>query len=290
MTYLLILAGIAVLVVVTLDQMATILATGRTSGSLVPRLTSVVWRAALGLHHRWPSHRRLSVVGIAMLVAAPALWATGLWVGWSLIAASDGEAVVEAETGASASLAARVYFAGFNLFTLGLGDVRPGSDGWRLVAVLASFMGLAMITLGVSYLVPVVSAATERRHLARALRQLGRTPEEMLAHEELLVDELVAARSTMALVTEQHLTHPVLRYYHAVEESLSLAVRTVATWEALEVLAERRRSEGQPPDPRLDLVLRAVAELGRAMAEDEDLPDRDLRAALLASDGHGPPS
>ncbi len=288
-TLLLILAGVAVLAVVTVDQMATILATGRTSGSLVPRLTALVWRGALATHRRWPSHRRLSIVGIALLVAAPALWATGLWLGWTLIVASDAEAAVEAESGASASLLARIYFAGFNLFTLGLGDVRPGSDGWRLVAVLASFMGLATITLGVSYLVPVVSAATERRHLARSLRQLGRTPQELLTHEDLFVDELMASRSTMAKVTEQHLTHPVLRYYHAVEDSLSLAVRTVAVWEALEALERRRHDRGADPDPRVPLLLRTVAELGRAMAERDGLPDDELRRVLLAADGHPDP-
>lgn len=284
-------AGIVVLIVVTVDQMTTILATGRTSGSFVPRLTSVLWRLALASHRRWPSHRRLSVVGMVMLAAAPVLWSTGLWAGWSLIMSSDGQAAVESETGDPASSLARIYFAGFNLFTLGLGDVRPGTDGWRLAAVLASFMGLTTITLGVSYLVPVVSSATERRHLARLLRQLGATPEELLKHPGLFVDEAMAARSAMALVTEQHLTHPVLRHYHAAEESLSLAVRTEATWTALRRLADQQEQSGGGVDPRIELLLRSLSELAESMTDraDRDRDGRDtaqLMDQLLAADGH----
>lgn len=145
-------------------------------------------------------------------------------------------------------------------------------------------MGLSMITLGISYLVPVVSAATERRQLARLLLQLGDDPDAVRKHWERNVEALMSAQGTIALVTEHHLTHHVLRYYHADDEPLSLAVRTSVVWSALRRGPPAGGESDEPPDPRVDLLLAALVDLACAMTRAEE-DEHEVMAALLRADG-----
>ena len=51
------------------------------------------------------------------VVAVPIWWMTTLWLGWSLVFMSSEQAVVDARTGEPSSTTARVYFAGYSLWS-----------------------------------------------------------------------------------------------------------------------------------------------------------------------------
>jgi hypothetical protein len=227
MNLLLVVLGTAVLVVVTIDQFATIAGTGAGSGLIVHRLNDGLWRLALRLHRIWPSHRRLAVVGTCLLVLTPLVWILGLWVGWTAIFAASTDAVVDGQGREPATLLGRIYFAGFSLFTLGLGDLHPGTDGWRMLTVLAALMGLAMVTLSITYLVPVVQAATAKASLSRTLGQFELADETGARSDDqsAVIQQLTSVVVDINEMSDAHLTHQALRYYHAVEDAGSLAVQ-----------------------------------------------------------------
>ena len=59
-----------------------------------------------------------------------------------------------------------IYFVGYTLTTLGTGDFVPSGTWWDLLSVLATFSGLALVTLSITYAIPVIQAVAQKRTLA----------------------------------------------------------------------------------------------------------------------------
>jgi hypothetical protein len=51
----------------------------------------------------------------------------------------------------------KIFYTGYTLSTLGLGDMEPEGNFWDILAIL-SFTGLILISIAITYLIPVVSA------------------------------------------------------------------------------------------------------------------------------------
>ena len=62
---------------------------------------------------------------------------------------------------------------------LGNGDYAP-TGAWRVVTMVASASGLMIVTLSITYLVPLLSAVVEKRALAGRISILGSTVPEMV--------------------------------------------------------------------------------------------------------------
>ena len=176
--FILTLLGAALLVVVLFD-MATTTLTMRGAGPLTSRIMHGMWR---GLLSTVPpgAHRRLAAGGIVIVVTSIMGWVILLWIGWSLVFLGGRGAVIATNSGLPAGFRDIVYFAGFTLFTLGLGDFRPAGSGWQIVTAACAANGLLALTMAVTYLMPVLSAATAKRQLAAGIHCLGSTPDGIL--------------------------------------------------------------------------------------------------------------
>lgn len=148
----LVLGGAVLLLVAFLDAIETMLAPEAGGGPVTRRVCS----ASVQLMRRGtparlrPGMRAYS--GPAVLLFTGILWVLGMWAGWTMISASDPEAVVDAQTNVPATVADRVYFVAFVIFTLGVGDFVPGPGSWRIATSIATFGGLFLITLTITYL------------------------------------------------------------------------------------------------------------------------------------------
>jgi hypothetical protein len=177
---------------------------------------------------------------IALLVLG--MWLVLLWLGWSIIFASDPDAVLLADTDDPAGLVDRVYFAGFSLFTLGVGDVHGGSGWWRLSADLAALNGLFLVTVAVSYVLSVTSAVADRRGTAAIVSGLGLTGRQIVLGtwdgQRLsgLEAQLAQLAPQLARIAEQHLAKPVLHFFHSAERHTALEPSIVALHDALLLL------------------------------------------------------
>ena len=164
MNLLLVVLGTAVLVVVTIDQFATIAGTGAGSGLVVRRLNDGLWRLALRVHRMWPSHRRLAVIGTGLLVLTPLVWILGLWVGWTAIFAASTDAVVDGQ--------GREPATGFTLFLDSILRAAPPPPAIRRIFMphgapprtIAALRGKGRVV--VAGLAPVADDAAEARRLS----------------------------------------------------------------------------------------------------------------------------
>ena len=99
------------------------------------------------------------------------------------------------------------------------------SDGvWPILTDIATFIGLFIVTLSITYLVSLVSAAVSRRALAPEITIYGETGQEVVhAHwdgerlSQQLPSTIQALTSQLLQVTQQHLAYPVLHHFHAVD-------------------------------------------------------------------------
>ena len=291
----LLLSGIALLLLVVFDALWTTLAP-HGAGPVTKGLARGLWKLGLAVHRRaGGAHRLLALVGPSLLFIAFLWWVTGLWAGWTMVFASSEGAVHVAQTGVPADLASRIYFVGFTLFTMGNGDYVPSADGWEITTAVASLSGLFVVTLAITYLVPVVSAVTGKRKLAAHLDDLGRTPHDTLRtawdgqgfssfeqHLGQLVPEL-------EMHTQRHLAYPVVHYFHSADRRTAAGPALAAYAEALRLMAHGLPAEVRPAPAVLLPARRAVRDYLRTLRDgfvapsDDTPPLPDL--AKLAADG-----
>jgi hypothetical protein len=196
---------------------------------------------------------------VVVLVA----WITTVLAGWSLVfLASDG--VVRSSSGATASIVDRLYFTGYTVFTLGNGDFRPVGGTWQLATVAATGTGLVLVTLSITYLVPVASAVAQRRQLATYIAALGDDAADIVARAwdgagfASLSQHLVALAPLVNTAGQHHLAYPVLHYYHSADPASAAAPRLVDLALAVEALANGVAPELRPDPAALGPVERAI--------------------------------
>ena len=255
MTALLVLAGFAAVAAAVLDAVVTTLGAGSGGGPITTRLTDLTWRA-LRATARGPLHGLLPFGGVVVQLTTVLTWVVLLWAGWTAVFSSTDMAVVAATTGEPADTAARIYYAGFVVFTLGVGDFVPGAAPWQVLTATASFIGLFIVTLSITYLVSVVSAAVSRRGLAREITIHGETGEQIVRAfwdgqrlSQQLPATIQALTSQLLQMTQQHLAYPVLHHFHAADHRSAAPRALAALDDALVVL-----SAALPPAQRPEAV------------------------------------
>jgi hypothetical protein len=234
-------AGVALLVLVFMDVAQTTL-TVNGSGWLSRRLALIIWRPLRDIHRRYPSHRLLALAGPLVILALTLAWFALLWGGWSLVYASDDMSVVQGMSKQPADVSQLLYFVGFTIITLGIGDYVPQGDFWEVLTVVASLSGFFLLTMVITYIMSVLSAAVNARAFASQVSGLGQSAEQFLRAGwdgqsfrslDLPLSEL---SWSVAAMGKRYLAYPVLQYYHARQASDSPVVGLLVLDEALTLL------------------------------------------------------
>ncbi|MDG4832511.1 potassium channel family protein [Solwaraspora sp. WMMD1047] len=171
------------------------------------------------------------------------------------------------DSGSPAGGWSRFYFAGFSIFTLGVGDYVPGTASAQIATNFAVLSGLFLITLGITYLMQVVSAVVDKRTIAGHIAALGTDPVDILRRNwdgtrfsPMFEQHLTSLTPEVIRLGERHLAYPVLHYFHA-------ETRTKAAPAGLTVLdgVVLILRVGVHPKHRADIA--AVEPLGWALRE-----------------------
>ena len=256
--------GLLSVAVALVDLAWTAVAAGSGAGPIARRLASRTWSAALALHRRRPSHARLAFAGVTIVFIVLGAWLALALCGWTLVFASTDGAVRNATSGDPADLVDRVYFTGYTLFTLGNGDFKPGSGTWQIATVAAAGTGLMVVTLSLTYLVPVASAVAQRRSLASYIHSLGEDAQQVLTRAwtgqdfGALTQHLTALTPLVHTAREQHHTYPVLHYFHSTDRASAAAPNIVVLAQAIDLLRYGVTEQVRPPTSAvgpLDLAL-----------------------------------
>ncbi|MDP8961552.1 MAG: two pore domain potassium channel family protein [Actinomycetota bacterium] len=310
--------GAVLLTATAYDLVRTVFDVGQGGGPITGRASKLLWQGVLALRARGVSHRTVERLGLAVVISVVGTWLVAIWMGWTLVLSGDPDAVVETGTSRPATFWERAYFAVTSQFVLGNGEFQGGTTGWRFVVGATSVTGLLVVTLSITYLLPIIDAASDRRRLAGTIFALGDTPQEIVlsvwngSNVAELHDHLTTLLPSLTSMGQRHLAYPVLHFFHSSSRRTAIAPALAALDEALGIIrygleaTEResssftavRRAIGEflptlqlfpigdevPPTPRLDR-LRAC---GVPMRQDEEFAssleaDSRRRCLLLAT-------
>jgi hypothetical protein len=252
--------GLLLIGVVVEDVIATTLTLGEGTGPLTRRVLRLAWRGLFGLQRRRGGRKLLGNAGALLLAVTVMIWVALFWGGWSLVFLGSGT-VIDASTGERASALDVVYYAGYAVFTLGVGDFVADEAGWRVMTFLASFSGLVLVTFTITYLFSVVSAVVSRRAVATQIHCLGDSAEDILVRgwdggsfSPAFTSHLIALSAQLASVAEQHLAYPVLHYFRSREARASAPVAASRLDNAV-VLLEAAVAQPARPSSRRDVPI-----------------------------------
>lgn len=257
-------AGVVVLMMTLVDVVWTTLGT-HGGGPVSRHVTEPLWKLFVALHRRKPHHRLLSFAGSVLLATMVVFWVACVWAGWVLIFSSDSWSIAGSHDGAPADLAGRIYFVAYSMSSMGNGDFQPQGAGWRLVTSVMTLSGLGSLTLTITFLLEVLSAAVQKRALAVYVQDLGGSPRTILERSwtgesfDSLEQHLVQLTGMVHLYAEQHLAYPVLHYFHGEQKRSSSTLGIARLHETVLLL-----SEGVAPEKRL--APQATAPLRAAIA------------------------
>ena len=253
MSAILAILGVIIITCISLDLILTTIHSGG-AGFIAGPLSAWIFHSVKVICGNNRSHWLLNYAGLIVVFVVLTFWVAGLWIGFDLLYLAREDSLIAQSTGKSASFWEKFYYAGYSLSTLGIGDVVPNSDGYRVITILNALTGLVLITLSVTYLVPVLSAVSFKRKLSTFIYHMGGTPVEILrngwdgkqfTYLEPCLQEL---NGMILLYSENHLVYPVLHYFHRNKEKFSTQLNLVKLDEALTIALNvfPRESLGNP--------------------------------------------
>lgn len=232
------------------------------------RLTALVGRSTYRLI-LWLSGKNgrnpwLNNIGLATIFITLTLWIVLLWTGFSMIYLSDERSVLVGTDKSPTDTFEKIYHVGYTLSTLGIGDYVPGNNFWRVFTSFVSFVGLVTITMSITYLVPVISNAIQKRSLSLQISSFGETPEEIVINSYNGKDfsEAGTALSSLSgeifLHTQNQVAYPILHHMHSSNPSENIVLKITALDEALTILMFHVPAEMQPNHLQIQSVRRAI--------------------------------
>lgn len=230
--------GFGLTLLVTVDLIWTTLWIDGGAGPLSDNLTSLLWKILRKINNKL----LLNISGPLILIAILLSWFLIVWLGVTLIFAANPESIVNPSTGDPVSWIERIYFSGFTIFTLGIGDYTPQSGFFQLVTAFSSGLGMMVLTLSVSYVISVVDAVVQKRSFSRSISGLGRNSIELINkvwngqdfHQFDLI--LSTVNTQITELTQQNQAFPLLQYYHSESVEKTSAVNIIVLDEALSLL------------------------------------------------------
>ncbi|SFS10070.1 hypothetical protein SAMN05216559_3654 [Halomicrobium zhouii] len=242
--------GLVLLVVTIVDILWTTLWVDGGSGPLSARLTTWTWR---GLRRIGDTRSRaLSLAGPIILTLTLVTWVGLIWGGWTLVFAGGENALLAARDDVPVTWSGRIFFVAYTMFTMGNGDFYPPAGIWQIAASLTTASGMLFVTMGVSYVLSVLGAVSNKRSFASSVSGMGAESETVVCSAwdgedfdglHLPLNSLASRLDTLA---DQHKSYPILHYYHSEQAKHASAMAVAVFDESMTVLRFGVLDEDQP--------------------------------------------
>ncbi|TPX72683.1 hypothetical protein SpCBS45565_g00073 [Spizellomyces sp. 'palustris'] len=177
--------GVIIVFITLQDVMLTTLSI-RTSGPI----TKVLTRAVGELRHlvrttvrsQWFAHHVMRFFGLLSLIMTIVVWFALIWTGFTFLFSWQDDAVISDTDGRPANIGELIYFTGFCLFTVGMGDLRPNPKYkiFEILTTVCSGVGYLLVSVASTYVFMAVQAAAASRVFASKLSWMGGTPNDIL--------------------------------------------------------------------------------------------------------------
>ncbi|WP_366186528.1 potassium channel family protein [Flavobacterium ovatum] len=258
MNYFVFFLGVLLLIITINDLINTSLSV-RGAGFLTRRLSKFVWSLVLLISKKTQRKKILDLGGAIILVSILVNWILLIWISASLLFISYPDSLMNVETNTRTTIMNKIFFTGYTLSTLGLGDMEPAGPFWDVLTAILSFAGLILISIAITYLLPVVSAEIVKRRISVYINTLGTSVEDILMNYwngkdfKELEQPFVSLTDSIILHAQNHKAYSVLHFFHSSDKKEAFVINLINLDEALTVLLHNVSAEQQPS---LNVLLR----------------------------------
>jgi hypothetical protein len=251
MDYFLLIAGLLLVILAILDALWTTLWVDGGAGLLSAPLSSALWAGCKAVTGS-DKHKALSLAGPFILITIILTWILMLLGGWSMVLASWPYSLEHAETGETPSAIGYIYFVASGMFTMGNGEYVTYAGGWQLVAGMVSGSGMFIVTLSVTFILSVITGVANKRSFTNQVTGMGDTSIQFLLSHwdgkqfrslDLLLTGLA---SELSRLNEQHMSYPLLHYYHSAKAKKATALAITVLDEATTILQHGLHDDYKP--------------------------------------------
>ncbi|GHA81909.1 ion channel [Pontibacter akesuensis] len=206
----------------------------------------------------------LGYAGPAVLVSILLVWIAGFWLGFFVALLSETDSVVHSVTKTPAGTVEKLYYAGFTLSTLGIGDYVASNDFWRIVTDVAAYSGLVFITTSITYFLPVLSAVGLQSTLSLYISGMGKTPQQMLTKSwngkdfSSFFDNTSDLCQMLIKHTMNHHSYPVIHHFHNSQPKLSITPAIVLLDEAYQLLGNALQQDVAVDEVKMSMLQTAL--------------------------------
>lgn len=256
--------GFVILIITATDLINTSLSV-RGAGFITRRLSKAIWKLLLRLNKNRGNRKILEKGGSIILVSILINWLILIWFSASLLFISQVDSLKNVETNTSTTVVSKIFYTGYTLSTLGLGDIEPDGAFWEILTSILSFTGLILISIAITYLIPVVSAEIEKRKVSVYITTLGCSVEEILLNhwngkDFKQLEHSFANLTTMIILHAQnHKVYSVLHFFHTSNKKEAFVLNLTNLDETLTVLLHDVPAENRPSQHILMGLRKAIS-------------------------------
>lgn len=264
MNYYIFFLGLCILLIITFDLIRTALSVSG-PGFLSRRISKTIWRGLLMTSDYSGTKRILEMGGAIILVSIIFSWLLLIWLSSSLLFISQPDSLMNVETNTSASISSKIFYTGYTLSTLGLGDMEPDGPFWEILTAILGFTGLILISIAITYLISVVSAEIQKRRISVYINTLGCSVDEILLNYwngkdfKELDAPFVNLTSLIILHAQNHKAYSVLHFFHTSEKKEAFVLNITNLDEVLTILLTHIDASQRPSSNVLDGLRKAIS-------------------------------
>lgn len=234
------------------------------AGPITRTWTRYAWRLVLRLKYKLNWERPMYHMGPLFVISILIVWYLLLHIGFSTLLYFGGEFTHINKGSVTLGPKEILYFVGSTFSTLGLGDFTPSKFPWTVVTTTGAIIVSLLTTLFVSYVIPILSAVTERRKLISAIDILGKNPKELLSFawgpesSGELDDEVLSLTNHFIEESYKTYVYPVLGYFYFRDQHSSLNGAILNLFDALVVQLLKPDRVGNMSSVKINYLIRSI--------------------------------
>lgn len=189
-------------------------------------------------------HRILQGLGVLTFLSTILMWYLLIWSAWALIFLTVHGGIIRTFDGQPASVIDIIYFSGYTIFTLGMGDFIPVSAAYRMMVAMSCATGFFLVSITATYLLSATAAIANQREFAGDVSTLGTSSCQIIMnawnyergdlHD---LEHFLNKHAVYIVRSAQHiLLYPIICNFHSVEILYSANVQIAILDELLSIV------------------------------------------------------
>lgn len=263
--------GLLLLILVIYDFFFTTLS-GSGAGFISKNVASLTYRGVRQFSR--PTNRKaFDYSGMIVNLSVLFVWIVIVWLGLFLVYSYDPWGITNSDS-RPANWVERLYYTGYILSTLGLGNFKPTTPFFEVVTSLFSFFGFIFFTSSMTYLISVSSAVIRKRTLSRSISTLGKKPSEIADKLKSLQptyrdQQILSLQQQITNHMVSHQGYPVVHFYSHSNPENCFSINFARLDEAVTILLQEDKENipGSTGKEQLELLRSTMNDLLMHMKE-----------------------